>query len=171
MFVALSRLGSFGLVWLALGLAAALFYRRPALFPIVTAAVLASDMLALAGKVASGRTRPYVEDPQPPPLLHTPLELSFPSGHAATSFAGATLLSLLVPRAAPGLLALAAAIAFSRVYVGVHYPGDVLAGAVLGAAVGGTAFFLATRPVRRAARALRWPRGGPPRSPRPPRRG
>jgi membrane-associated phospholipid phosphatase len=58
-----------------------------------------------------------------------------PSGHAATSFAGAVVLTYLLPRAAPFLFLLAAAIAFSRVYVGVHYPSDVVAGAALGAAV------------------------------------
>jgi len=63
------------------------------------------------------------------PLPH---DASFPSGHAATSFAAATMLSLSFPRFAPFLYVLAAAIAFSRVYVGVHYPLDVIGGAALG---------------------------------------
>jgi undecaprenyl-diphosphatase len=61
---------------------------------------------------------------------------SFPAGHAATAFAGAVLLSLLAPRLAPAFLALATLIGLSRIYDGVHYPTDVLAGAALGALVG-----------------------------------
>jgi undecaprenyl-diphosphatase len=65
-----------------------------------------------------------------------PTDWSFPSGHAATSFAGATMLAHFLPRQRLLLYALAVAIAYSRVYVGVHYPVDVLAGAALGTAVG-----------------------------------
>lgn len=97
--------------------------------------MIAADYLALALKHLVGRKRPYVSSPEPEPLMTTSLDLSFPSGHAATSFAGATLLALLAPRFAVPLLALAALIAWSRVYVGVHFPLDVLAGAALGVAV------------------------------------
>ena len=81
--------------------------------------------------------------------MRSSLELSFPSGHAATSFAGATLLALALPRLAWPLLVLAAAIGWSRVYVGVHWPSDVLAGALLGAAL---AFGVRALPRLRAAR-------------------
>jgi undecaprenyl-diphosphatase len=60
---------------------------------------------------------------------------AFPSGHAATSFAGATVLSFAFPKLAPYLYVLAAAVAFSRVYVGVHYPLDIVGGALLGVVV------------------------------------
>ena len=101
----------------------------------MTATVFASDEATLALKHLIGRDRPYVGEPEPEPLMTTSLDLSLPSGHAATSFAGATLLALLVPRFALPMLALAAAIAWSRVYVGVHYPFDIVAGAALGVTV------------------------------------
>ena len=86
---------------------------------------------------------------------------SFPSGHAATAFAGAVSLTYLWRRGAPLFFLLAAAIAFSRVYVGVHYPGDVLAGAALGTVVG-LAWVAALRLPRRSAEAPRQSGAGPP---------
>ena len=77
---------------------------------------------------------------------------SFPSGHTATAFAGATVLSYLVPRAAPAFVLLAAAIAYSRLYVGVHFPLDVVGGAVIGIA---TALLLLVAARRRSVRLRR----------------
>ena len=135
-FVALSRIGTIGAVWIAIAVVAALVQRRPVVFMLVTAAVLVADLVATGLKFVTDRPRPYVAFPEPEPLLSTPLDLSLPSGHAATSFAGATMLVLLLGRrAAPVLLALAALVAVSRVYVGVHYPLDVVAGAALGTGV------------------------------------
>jgi membrane-associated phospholipid phosphatase len=73
-----------------------------------------------------------VSEPLPEPIVEAPATYSFPSGHATVSFACATVLALAVPRLRVPLIVLAVLISFSRVYVGVHYPGDVLAGAVLG---------------------------------------
>jgi undecaprenyl-diphosphatase len=127
-------------------------WRQPGLLALVTAGVLTADMLALGLKLAFGRDRPYVAHPHPEPLLGTPLDLSFPSGHAATAFAGVTILAAFAPRLGPALLVLAALVAWSRVYVGVHYPLDVLVGALLGTAVG-LVFVYVTRWRRRAARS------------------
>jgi undecaprenyl-diphosphatase len=100
--------------------------RRPwivATLPVVWAA----DLAAYGLKLLVDRPRPHLH-----PLVQVPADPSFPSGHAATSFAGATMLAGFAPRLAPWLYLLAAAIAFSRIYVGVHWPLDVLAGAALG---------------------------------------
>jgi len=62
---------------------------------------------------------------------------SFPSSHAVNNFAAAVVIGYFFRRALPYALAVAATIAFSRVYVGVHYPGDVLGGAIIGSATAG----------------------------------
>ena len=100
------------------------------------------------------RPRPFVVDPQPPPLLIGVIGDSFPSAHAATSFAGALVLTRWLPGRWPVLFGLALAIAYSRVYVGVHYPGDVLTGAVLG--------LIVATALPRLVGALRPPRPVPP---------
>ena len=65
-----------------------------------------------------------------------PADASFPSGHTAGSFAAAVALASFYPRDAPLLLGLATAVGASRVYLGHHFPSDVLAGAGLGAGLG-----------------------------------
>jgi len=85
-------------------------------------------------------------------------DTSFPSSHAANSFAAGTFLALRFRRFRP-VLVIPALVAYSRVYVGVHWPSDVAAGAVVGAGVGG-AFFALERMAR--LRFLRRPRLVPP---------
>jgi undecaprenyl-diphosphatase len=65
-----------------------------------------------------------------------PTSASFPSGHASTAFAAAVAVSVLVPAWRRPALCVAALVGFSRIYLGVHYTLDVLAGALLGALVG-----------------------------------
>jgi undecaprenyl-diphosphatase len=134
-FLALTAIGYAGLVWVGLALVLSLAERRRAL-PVaaaVGAAVWSVDILVAILKEAIDRPRPFRTIPDADPLTTWAVGHSMPSGHAATSFAGAVMLSAIFRRATPLLLLLAAAIAFSRVYVGVHYPADVLAGAALGA--------------------------------------
>jgi undecaprenyl-diphosphatase len=159
--VALSRLGSFGLIWIFAAAVAAVAWRRPDVLWLTAASVAAADLVALALKTAIGRPRPYVRFPDQEPLLRTAFDYSLPSGHAATSFAAATVLVRFAPRLAPALFPLAAAIAWSRVYVGVHYPSDILLGALLGVAVGLAVAAAAPRARRRLEAARR-------RSPPPP---
>ena len=135
-FEALSYAGSFGFIWLAIAFGISGFsWSRPWLWTRVGAAILVAESVSAALKVQVERDRPPVADPLPEPLVDTPATYSFPSGHATVSFACATTLALAVPRLSVPLYTLAVLISFSRVYVGVHYPFDVLAGAVLGIAI------------------------------------
>jgi undecaprenyl-diphosphatase len=131
-FEGLSYAGRLGLLWIAIALVLCFFYRRWGLLGLTLIAVALADWSAMGLKALFDRERPPLRYAEPDPLVRTPHDGSFPSGHAATSFAAATILSFAFPRLAPLLFVLAAAVAWSRVYVGVHYPLDVLGGAVLG---------------------------------------
>ena len=135
-FEALSYAGSFGFIWLAIAVAISGFsWSRPWLWTRVAVAILISESISGLLKEWIERDRPPLADPDPAPLVDLPSTFSFPSGHATVSFACATTLALAVPRLTWPLFALATLISFSRVYVGVHYPFDVLAGAALGVAI------------------------------------
>ncbi len=128
-----SRLGEHGAVWLGLGLlGAAVDAQRRGRWVRATACVGAAYVLSTSIKLAIGRKRPAVEDL--PHLMATPTGLSFPSSHSSSSFAAAQAFGLLLP--AGPLYVAAVSMALSRLYLGVHYPSDVAAGAALGTLVG-----------------------------------
>jgi undecaprenyl-diphosphatase len=130
---AFSALGEHAAVWLAIGAAGwATDPARRERWKRGLATVVGGYGLNTAIKLAVRRRRPEV--PGLPPLTGTPTGLSFPSAHATSSFAGARAYSALLP--APPLYALAAGLALSRLYLGVHWPSDSLAGAALGTLVG-----------------------------------
>jgi undecaprenyl-diphosphatase len=102
------------------------------------AAIFATQLLNTAVKGVFRRSRPAMEDL--PALVRVPTSLSFPSAHSSTSFCAARAFAALVPApVARVLYGGAAAMALSRVHVGVHYPSDVAVGAVLGLGVGSVA--------------------------------
>jgi undecaprenyl-diphosphatase len=128
-----SRLGEHGAGWLALGVAGAVLDApRRGRWARATACVGGAYLLSTSIKLAIGRRRPVVEDL--PHLMATPTGLSFPSSHSTSSFAAARAYGRLLPQGP--LYAAAAGMAFSRLYLGVHYPSDVAAGAALGAVLG-----------------------------------
>jgi membrane-associated phospholipid phosphatase len=138
-----SLLGEHGAAWLAIGAAGALLDapRRDRWLRGV-GIVGGTYLVNTAIKQAVRRPRPQL--PGLAQLTSTPTQLSFPSAHASTSFAGALAYSRLgLPRRA--LYGLAASIALSRLYLGVHYPSDTLAGAALGTLLAS----LATSPAAR----------------------
>jgi undecaprenyl-diphosphatase len=162
-FVGLSLVGYAGLIWIALSLPVARLGRKPPFFSLTltAASVWSADLLILVLKAVTDRPRPFETIPDADPLLKGTVGQSMPSGHAATSFAGAVILAYLLTRAAPFFFLLAAAIAFSRVYVGVHYFSDVLVGALLGATVA-LAYLFALRLLPPSARGRRRSEAMPP---------
>ncbi|MGN6372715.1 MAG: phosphatase PAP2 family protein [Solirubrobacteraceae bacterium] len=129
-----SKLGEHGAVWVAVGVACALASsgERRRRWGSATATVAATYGLNTLVKLAVRRRRPDL--PGLPPLASAPTQLSFPSAHSSTSFAAALAYRRLGVPAAP-LYGLAGGLALSRLYLGLHYPSDVLAGALLGSAV------------------------------------
>jgi len=130
----LGRIGEYGAVWLVIGIVLA-FVDPDNGEDWVLAGLLGPIAIGLnfAVKLIVRRPRPVLEGL--PPLGGAPSSLSFPSAHATASFACATYMTRIAPEAAV-LFLLAAAIAACRPYLGMHYPSDVLAGAILGAALG-----------------------------------
>ena len=134
MFEGLSYAGGLGLLWIGIALVLALVWRRRGVLVLTVIAVAAADLAARGLKQLVDVERPSSRYAEPKPLVAAPHDHTFPSGHAATSFAAATILTAARPRWGPLWFLLALAVGFSRVYVGVHYPLDVVGGAVLGIA-------------------------------------
>ena len=97
-------------------------------------AVAAAGVLVTILKELFDRARPPLAGIDAVGVI--PSSASFPSGHSATAFAAAVAVGLFYPRLRRPLLALAAVVALSRVYLGVHYASDVLAGSLLGVLLG-----------------------------------
>ncbi len=105
---------------------------KRALLDVLPALWLATATVEFPIKHFFRRRRPFISLVQAIVIGKKPGQYSFPSGHSAAAFAGAWLLSRHFPRLRPVLYAIASLVGFSRVYLGVHYPGDVLSGATSG---------------------------------------
>jgi undecaprenyl-diphosphatase len=142
-------------VWLAIAAVFALSRREAWILLWAIAADVVASLVTDALQAAVPRSRPHLD-----PLVALPHSHSFPSGHAAISFACATVIGAAAPRFRFALFVLATLIAWSRVYNGVHYPLDVLAGAVLGLSIGIGLLRALPRLGAGRPRSLRVPRPG-----------
>lgn len=130
----ITHLGDKGIIWIALILIL-LIPKRTRKYALLTAVALGLTYCVnnIFLKNYIGRTRPYEAFDAVQRLIGKQHDASFPSGHAASSFAAAMSFYIYFPKkiGIPALI-LATGIALSRLYVGVHYPGDALAGAFIG---------------------------------------
>lgn len=147
----ISRLCDHGEVWIVLA-AVLLILRSQRRRSAAVSCALVLDLVScnLILKPLIGRLRPFAINPAVELLVPPPLDASFPSGHTAASFAAVFALKASGSPLWKPALVLAVVMAFSRLYLYVHWPSDVLGGAVLGAAVGWAGAWL----VQRAEQAL-----------------
>ncbi len=153
-FRKISLAGDHSMIWFGIaGVTAVVGGRRGrrAAFDGVVSILLGSVIVNVAMKPVLPRDRPDRELHQVIVARHVPLprSTSFPSGHSASAFAFANGVSGEMPELAVPLRLAAAAVAWSRIHTGVHYPGDVLAGSLIGGAVGETVGWLRRRRDRR----------------------
>jgi undecaprenyl-diphosphatase len=145
---AFSLTANYGILWYAVALLPWLTGgRRPlATLLYVSVAVTAVEALGFVVKHFVGRHRPTIADPSLPNHIPLPLSKSMPSSHASMAVTAAWTLGTLYPEWLPLLIAVTAVLAFSRVYLGVHYLGDVLAGLAFGLVFGGLYVWLVPAP-------------------------
>ncbi|WP_303007632.1 phosphatase PAP2 family protein [uncultured Dialister sp.] len=130
----MTDLGNNGYVWIALAVLL-MTIRKCRKAGLTTMLALVINVILANGilKHLVQRPRPFDTYPDLQPLIHEPTDWSFPSGHSSASFAAAFVLYHYMPKkfSIPALI-LATLIAFSRLYLGVHYPSDVIGGAAIG---------------------------------------
>lgn len=145
----LSLTANYGILWYALALLPWLLGEpRPlakALYVAVPVTLVEATGFLVKRLVA--RPRPPIADPSQPRQIPLPLSKSFPSSHASMAVVGTFTLGALYPAAIPALVALTLVLCFSRVYLGVHYLGDVLGGLVYGLGFGAVWVLLVAAPV------------------------
>jgi undecaprenyl-diphosphatase len=146
----LSNLANFSKLWIGvaggLAVAGGPSGRRAAATGLAAIGI-ASAVVNQGIKRLYPRARPDREGEEVPEERHVrmPDSTSFPSGHSASGFAFATAVAGQLPVVGAGLRFLAAAVAYSRVHTGVHYPGDAVVGSLVGSGIGGVVVAAAHR--------------------------
>ena len=146
----ISALGSVGIIWICLCVILLMIpkYRT---YGIGMAISLVIELICcnLILKPLAARTRPFDVNPAIHLLVKAPTDYSFPSGHTGASFAAAGFLWFSKNRLWIPSMIIAAFISFSRMYLYVHYPTDVIAGVVLGLGAGWAGFYISKKMTQR----------------------
>jgi undecaprenyl-diphosphatase len=141
-----TALGDNGIIWILLSAAFLVMPRyRKVGIAIILALLLGFIICNLGLKPLAARLRPFEFNEAIHLLIKAPLDYSFPSGHTEASFAAVTVLFLYQVRGWFAAMLLAFAIAFSRLYLYVHYPTDVFAGAIIGICMGILSLYIMKR--------------------------
>jgi undecaprenyl-diphosphatase len=130
-----TKAGTKGILWLGIAgglLMAATAHGRWIAIATVTALLLAEGLINIVLKPLIRRERPYTRPGLAVLLVRAPGPHSWPSAHAGSSLAAAAVLASAYPTWSPIILAVGLLVGYSRVYVGVHYPLDVIAGDTVG---------------------------------------
>jgi undecaprenyl-diphosphatase len=145
----LSLSANYGVLWYVLSLVPWLLGApqplRKALYVAVPVTLV--EMTGFVIKRFVGRARPPVADPTLPEQIPLPLSKSFPSSHASMAVVGTFTVGTLYPQWIPALVVLTLVLCFSRIYLGVHYLGDVLGGLAYGLLFGAVWVLLVSAPV------------------------
>lgn len=143
-WIFITSLANKGIFWILVGVALLLFKKtRQTGITLLIALIINHVMTNMILKDLFARPRPYVASPELVTLIEKLSSYSFPSGHTSVSFSGALVLQRMMPKKVwiPALI-LACMIGFSRMYVGVHFPTDVLGGVVIGIIASTAAYYL-----------------------------
>ena len=146
---ALSLTANYGILWYVVCLLPwVLGEPRPLARALYVAVpVTAVEAFGFIIKHFVARPRPPIADPSQPKQIPLPFSKSFPSSHASMAVVGTLTVGSLYPAALPALIALTVVLCFSRVYLGVHYLGDILGGLAFGLAIGGLWVLLVPAPI------------------------
>lgn len=141
---AVTSLGDDGWFWIAIGVALLLFKKTRAVgITLLLSLLINALMTNLTLKDLFARPRPFNVNPELVTLIKHPSSFSFPSGHTSVSFSGALVLyHMMSKKIGVPAVVVATMIGFSRMYVGVHYPTDVLGGIVVGIIASTAAYYL-----------------------------
>jgi membrane-associated phospholipid phosphatase len=146
---AISLTANYGVLWYVVSLLPLLFGEpRPLARALYVAVpVTAVEATGFFIKHFVARPRPPIADPSQPRQIPLPLSKAFPSSHASMAVVGTFTVGTLYPAALPALIAITVMLCFSRVYLGVHYLGDVLGGLAFGLVVGALWILLVPAPL------------------------